>query len=231
MVNEQMQVAQIVLDHSECAGVLMRYRIDYCCKGDLPLGEACQKRGADVQAVLADLAGAIAERREPPGIDPREVPTQVLVDHIVKRHHRYLKESLPFLAPLAKKVARVHGAHNGNLLGLSDVVEELSDALIPHIEREEQVLFPALVNGGKPREIVSAELSTMHEGHLEVSTMLERLRTFAQDFTVPDWACTSYTTLFRELQTMEADIFQHVHLENHVLMPRFARPFAHPREN
>jgi regulator of cell morphogenesis and NO signaling len=224
LLNEKTPVAQIVLDHSECAGVFQRHRIDYCCKGELPLDEACRQRGADPKAVLEELERAVAERREPAGIDPREVPTDVLVSHIVRRHHQYLRDALPFLVPLSKKVARVHGAHNPNLPEVRDLVEELSNLMLPHLDREEQVLFPALEGEGKGREeVIAAELSTMHGDHLEVAKVLESLRTAASEFEIPDWACTSYTTLYRELAAVEADIFQHVHLENHVLMPRFAR--------
>ncbi len=223
-LNEQTPVAQIVLDHSETAGVFQRHRIDYCCKGALPLEEACRQRGADPQAVLAELERAIVERREPGGIDPRDVPTDVLVSHIVRKHHQYLRDALPFLVPLAKKVARVHGERHPNLLEVRDLVEELTALMLPHLDREEQVLFPALRNEGQGREeVIASELSTMHADHLEVAKVLEALRNAAREFVLPEGACTSYTTLFRELVTVEADIFQHVHLENHVLMPRFAR--------
>ena len=54
-----------------------------------------------------------------------------------------------------------------------------------------------------------------------MAQILTRICEAAEDFTVPDWACTSYRTLFRELSALEKDVFTHVHLENHVLMPRF----------
>lgn len=220
-LSDQMSVAQIVLDHSECAGVLQRHRIDYCCKGELPLSKACAQRGADPNQVLAELERAVAERSASPGIDPRQVPTQTLVQHIVARHHDALRDALPFLVPLATKVARVHGPHNPKLVPLRDAVKTLADALLPHLDQEERVLFPALVSGTANDEVIRSELRTMHADHLEVSKLLEQIRAAADDFALPDWACTSYTTLFRELQAMETDLFTHVHLENHVLMPRF----------
>jgi len=48
------------------------------------------------------------------------------------------------------------------------------------------------------------------------------IRVASDDFALPDWACNSYRTLFSELQQMESDVFTHVHLENHVLQPRFS---------
>ena len=52
---------------------------------------------------------------------------------------------------------------------------------------------------------------------------LARIRLLADDFIVPDWACKSYRLMLNELLTLEEDTMRHVHLENHVLMPRFAR--------
>lgn len=222
MLSEQTPVAQIVLNHSECAPVFQRYKIDYCCKGELPLVRACAERGANVQVVLNELEAAIAARGPAAGLEAKDLTTPALIRHLVQRHHRYLRDVLPFLVPLARKVAPVHGAHSPNLLDVRDLLEELAEAMLPHLDREEQVLFPALLaERGPYDDIIRAELNSMHDDHLAVATILEALRNAAHDFTLPESACTSYTTLYRELSTMEADIFQHVHLENHVLMPRF----------
>ena len=224
MLNPEMQVAQIVLDHSECATVLQKHRIDYCCKGHLPLLEACAERGADPKRVLGDLERAIAKRGETgKELDPRRIPTGELLDHIVRRHHCYLRDTLPFVLPLAEKVARVHGAHNPRLLDVTDAVESLAEMLLPHMDREEQVLFPALASGSPSPALVADELATMYQDHLAVAKVLETLREASEEFAVPEWGCTSYATLFRELSRMVTDTFQHVHLENHVLMPRFAQ--------
>ena len=62
----------------------------------------------------------------------------------------------------------------------------------------------------------------MHEEHLAVGKVLGRLRTAADDFRLPDWACNSYRALFSELEQLEGDVLRHIHLENHVLRPRLA---------
>jgi regulator of cell morphogenesis and NO signaling len=140
----------------------------------------------------------------------------------VDTHHRYLREVLPFLVPLSAKVARVHGHRHPNVRAVYELTVELGDALLPHLEREEQVLFPALLTAGEHSPVVRAELDSMQAEHLEVGALLEQLRTAAGDFKLPEDACASYSTLFRELEALEADVLRHVHLENHVLMPRFS---------
>lgn len=222
MINRRDTVARIVLEHSECAPVFQKHRIDYCCKGSMTLEEACAARELDTTIVLAELDSAIAARRGSPDQDPRELNTPALVGHIMAHHHEYLRKALPFIQVLSKKVARVHGDHNPKLRDVDGTVEALVEALMPHLEQEEEVLFPALMTRGGDKLVIQKELATMHEDHLEVGGMLDRLRTAADEFVTPDWACNSYRTLFAELEALEADILRHVHLENHVLMPRFA---------
>lgn len=222
MLDRHATIARIVLDHSECAAVFQKNRIDYCCKGELTLEQACSARGLDPSLLMADLEAAIASRQGGhTDDDPRELGTPTLIGLIMSRHHEYLRRVLPFLQPLAAKVSRVHGDHNPKLRAVESTFVELVDALVPHLDQEEQVLFPSLMSREPDRAIVDKELSSMHEDHLAVGAMLDRLRTAAEEFRTPDWACNSYRTLFRELEALEADILRHVHLETHVLMPRF----------
>src|SRR5512141_187751 len=104
----QRTVASIVLDHSECAPVFQRNRIDFCCRGDMTVEAACAERQLDPAVVVAELERAIAERHGDTGGDPRAMPTEALVDHIVAHHHWYLRNVLPFVNAIASKVGRVH---------------------------------------------------------------------------------------------------------------------------
>ena len=69
--------------------------------------------------------------------------------------------------------------------------------------------------------VIERELQTMFADHLAVGDLLHRLREATEAFAVPEWGCNSYRTLFAELARLEADVLTHVHLENHVLLPRF----------
>src|SRR5690349_4251077 len=105
MLDPQTPVATLVLDHSECAAVFARHRIDYCCKGQMPLADACRDRGLDVGTVVADLETAIA-RRQPSSnsVDPRTLTTREVIVKLIAPHHQYLHRSMPFILGLAKKV-------------------------------------------------------------------------------------------------------------------------------
>ncbi len=222
MLDRSQTIAKIVLDHSECAPVFQKHRMDFCCRGNVSLEEACAARGLDPAIVAAELEAAIAERRGDGAADPRELATPALVAHIVSRHHEYLRKALPFVEGLMRKVARVHGDSEPSLRELEKIVLALVEALPPHLAQEEEVLFPALTSRDGDRAVIAKELASMHVEHLEVGTLLERMRATTEDFQVPDWGCGSYRVLMSELEALETDLLRHVHLENHVLMPRFA---------
>lgn len=221
MLDPNLTVARTVLDHSETASVFQRHRIDYCCKGGRSINAAAEERGLDVAALVSELEQAIASRHGPAGPDVEAMSTASLVAYIVSTHHDYLRKALPFVRGLAAKVARVHGDHNPRLRRLDLTVTAIATALEPHLDDEEQVLFPALMARGCDVALIGRELATMHEDHLAIGALLETMRDATEDYHLPDWACTSYRTLFAELARLEADVLRHVHLENHVLMPRF----------
>lgn len=215
-------VAQIVLDHPECARIFREHRIDFCCRGQMTVAEACAGSGQDAAALIGELERAIGARSRT-DVDPRGLATPELVRLIVDRHHEYLRKALPFVEQLARKVARVHGRHDARLAPLADVVTELGETLLEHIDDEEASLFPALIAGAPDRARIEGELRAMNDEHLRVGDLLSRIRTLAGDFALaPEWACASYRTLMRELEEIEGDTFTHVHHEAHVLVPRFA---------
>ncbi len=226
MLDPQRTVASVVFDHSECAAVFQRHRIDYCCRGNLSITEACERLAIAPDLLLAELAEAIACRGPADDVDVRTLPTSALVDRIVARHHTYLRKTLPFVGGLAEKVARVHGDREPRLREVAALVRQLSDVLLPHLDVEERGLFRYVLAEPLDVTLVRAELTTMREDHLAVGELLGRLREATADYAPPQWACNSYRTLLTELETLEGDVLVHVHLENHELLPRFMPPTA-----
>ncbi len=217
-------VAQIVTENFVAGRVFQKHRIDYCCHGNVTVPEACRERSLDPEAVFAELEAALPSGAEAAAEDPRALSTAALVARIVDRHHGYVYRALPSIEPLVAKIVKVHGAHNPKLGEVQAAFGELAEALLPHMRQEEEVLFPALLQRRPDRALVRAELEAMHADHLAVGALLERIRDAADGFATPAWGCNTYRVTMQELEALEDDVLRHVHLENHVLMPRFAGP-------
>jgi regulator of cell morphogenesis and NO signaling len=216
-------VAQIVTDHSAAARVFQKHGIDYCCRGNVTVPVACRERRLDPEAVFAELEAVLPARGEAAEQDPRGLSTAALIARIIDRHHAYLRRALPEVGPIAAKVASVHGGKDPRLVEIGAVCRELAESLLPHLEEEESVLFPALMVPRPDASVVRREVERMHEDHLAVGDMLARLRALSDGYATPGWGCNTYRVLMAELEALEADILRHVHLENHVLAPRFTR--------
>lgn len=216
-------VAQIVTEHAAAARVFQKYGIDYCCRGNVTVPVACSDRKLDPETLFAELQAAVPADGRLEEEDPRALSTAGLIARIIDRHHGYLRRALPYVEPVAAKVARVHAARDGRLAEVHGVFRELSAALLPHLDDEETVLFPALMVPKPDAGVVLREVERMHADHLAVGDLLGRLRALTDGYSVPDWGCNTYRVLMAELEAIEADTLRHVHLENHVLVPRFAR--------
>jgi regulator of cell morphogenesis and NO signaling len=220
MPDTNQPVAQIVLDHPETATIFQRLTIDFCCHGHQRLEEACAESGYDANAVLRELEAAISARKGP-AVDPRTLTTPALIDHIVNTHHRYLRSALPTVVSLANKVATVHGMRDARLYALASAVREIAEALLPHLDEEEATVFPAMQADRPDHAAIANILSEVESEHEQVGALLVSIRAAANDYIEPEWACSTYRRLFSELVRLEADTLRHVHLENHVLAPRF----------
>jgi regulator of cell morphogenesis and NO signaling len=222
MLDLETTVAAVVLEHSECAEVFHRHRIDFCCKGGRSIAEASRDRGIDATALMDEIARAIHLRsHEPVPVDPRALETRALIDYIVATHHAFLRTSLPFVKTLADKVARVHGDRDERLVSLAVLVGALADTLLAHLDEEENELFPLLSADARDPVTVASWLESMLVEHEGVGELLGRIRMTSGDYRTPSWACTSYRNHFAELEQIERDVLVHVHLENYVLRPRF----------
>lgn len=213
-IHPESTVASVLDAHPIAARIFARHRIDFCCRGQRPIAEAAALVGVPLENLLGEIVGAAAL---PPEV-PAGISTADLIAHIVARHHRPLDEELPRLTALAKKVARVHGGRQN--LAIQEHFEALCDDLVPHMDKEERVLFPMLIANDR-RAVMP--IRVMHEEHDLVGEILRSLRTLSDDFTPPPEACGSWRALWGGLEALEADLHLHIHLENNVLFPRATR--------
>ena len=216
-------VADVVLEHPECALVFRAHKIDFCCGGRIPLTEAAAQRGLTVDALTKELDSAVASRIAPPPTDLRSLDTPALLEHIKSRHHAYLRRTLPVLVEMSAKVGRVHGDHDPALRTVATIVDKLARELLAPLDREEKVIFPYFMSFHATKVIapaLQAELDEMQNEHLAVGAALSELRSLTRDYIVPSWACATYRTMLSELANCETDTHLHVHLENNVLVQR-----------
>ncbi len=204
--------------------------IDYCCGGRKPLTDACLENNLEVAVVLAVLESA-KDIRPAAELDWSTASLQNLVSHIIATHHEYVKRELPRLAVLAEKVVSRHGPTTPHLSVIQTTLAQLDAELTHHLGKEEQVLFPYIVDledaldtgHHRPASCFGAianPIAMMTQEHDAAGALLVELRKLSNGFLPPEGACPTYHAFYDGLREFEQDLHQHIHLENNILFPR-----------
>ncbi|MBM3268029.1 MAG: iron-sulfur cluster repair di-iron protein [Candidatus Sericytochromatia bacterium] len=216
-------LGQIAAAAPTSIAVLERHALDYCCGGKRSLAAACRDRGLDPASVLAEIeAGGSGLPAAADETDWSARPMTDLVNHLLETHHVYLKQNLDRLAQLAAKVASVHGENHPEMRQVRDVYGKLHAEMEPHLMKEEQILFPAILRLERDQLTppLTGRIAVMEAEHDEVGRDLAALRELTAGYAIPDDACMSYRMLLTGLAELERDTLAHVHKENNLLFPR-----------
>ncbi|MFZ3184072.1 MAG: iron-sulfur cluster repair protein YtfE [Pseudomonas sp.] len=195
------------------------FNLDFCCGGQQSLREASSGRGIAAQTVADALLALQAP--EDPVEDWRLAPNELLIAHILSRYHARHREQLPELIRLAKRVEQVHGDRVDCPNGLTDHLRDMQQELESHMCKEEQILFPALLEGFGKR--AAAPISVLRMEHDQHNSALQRILELTDQITPPLDACNTWRALYRGLDELRSDLMQHIHLENNVLFSNALR--------
>jgi len=207
-------LGQIAVQLPGATAVFRRLKLDFCCGGQISLGQAAQDKHLDLAAILKELDGL--ERGSEPPINT--TPT-VLIDHILERYHAVHRAQLPELIRMARRVEAVHREHPDVPVGLAQLLEAIEAEMLEHMEKEEGILFPMLKAGGNP--FVVHPIGVMRSEHISHGAQLDRLNALTHDASPPDGACNTWRALYTGIAQLNDDLINHIHLENNVLFVQF----------
>lgn len=216
MDTTRLTLSELAVTRPGATRVFQAHGLDFCCGGHRPLTEACRAKGLDADAIL----GAI-EREDARPDDLTEWtirPLGELADHIEGHYHARLRRELPELIALAEKVERVHAGKPDVPAGLTEHLRAIHAAVLDHLAKEEQILFPMIRAGRGPS--MGGPVRVMEDEHEDHGRNLRRTRERTGDLIAPPDACATWRALYLRLAAFEAELMEHIHLENNVLYPR-----------
>lgn len=228
--NGETKVKDIALSNPSARQVLEDAGLDYCCGGSKSLHDACLHTDVSTEEILHRLREN-TKNAGPADLNWMNAPLCELTRHIREKHHRYVREAIPRTQVLLDKVTAKHGSHHPEVAEVENIFLEVGKEMIMHMQKEEQILFPyidALERAAEARgpveppffQTVRNPIHTMMKEHDAAGELVKRIRILSSEYTAPADACTSFRALYQDLKEFEADLHQHVHLENNVLFPR-----------
>lgn len=229
-ISSETKVGEIAAENPSATRVLEEAGVGYCCGGQKSLHDACMHAGVSDEEILRRLH----ENQAAVGDGDRNwtsVPLAELTDHIREKHHRYVREAIRRIQPLAAKVKEKHGQNHPEIAKVEELFFQVSREMIAHMQKEEQILFPYIeaieraANGEEKIErpffqTVRNPVHAMMEEHDAAAGVVRQIRDASSGYAPPEDACASYQALYRDLHEFETDLHRHIHLENNILFPR-----------
>lgn len=229
MITKDSIIGQLVADDYRAATVFESFGIDFCCKGNRTIDEACEKKKIKPESIVNSLKNVMNDASAE-SVDYSSWPMDLLADYIEKKHHRYVENRIPLLKQYLAKIAAVHGDNHPELIEINDLFVASAGELAQHMKKEELVLFPFI------RKMVESEMSgkaidTPHFGtvknpiqmmmaeHENEGDRFEKIAQLTNSYLPPADACNTYRVSFALLEEFEKDLHKHIHLENNILFP------------
>ena len=223
-------IREIALEAPATTRVFEEFKIDYCCGGRKLLADACLEVGLDPEMIAQKVVSAIKNNTGSEFDQSETKSVSELINYIIAKHHIFTVQEIERLTPLMEKVCTRHGDQHPELFKLQLIFHALADSLIPHMKKEEAVLFPYIqmlessLTGNSPATpphfgTVANPIRMMMADHEEDGERLRIMREITNDYTLPDGACPSFAALYAGFQDLERDLHRHIHLENNVLFP------------
>ncbi len=229
-ISPDSSVGEIVKLNFKTASLFQENNIDYCCGGKITISEACTGAGIDPDKLIKQLE-TLASQKDPDSEYINELRLGELCDYIVKRHHKYVLESIPPLKKNLEKICQVHGMNHAELFEINKLFTDSADVLTRHMQKEELVLFPyinELELGLRDRTplpessfgSVSNPIANMLAEHQQEGERFDQIASLTKNYLIPEDACATYEVTVRQLSSFENDLHRHIHLENNVLFPK-----------
>lgn len=229
-LNSEMTVKEIAVSSPAATRILEKAGVDYCCGGSQSLSDACTEAGVSAEEILARLR-VNGEAARPEDGDWLSATLGELTEHIREKHHGYVRKAIPRVCALLERVKEKHGANHPEIAAIEGLFLQLGREMIAHMQKEEIILFPYIERLELSRregailerpffQTVRNPIQMMVNEHEAAGDLAKQIRQASSEYAPPPDACASYQRLYSELHEFEADLHQHVHLENNILFPR-----------
>lgn len=164
------------------------------------------------------------------GRDWEKESLTALVRFILETHHVFTLRAVVSLPPLATQVRSLYAQKLPGTQRVESLVHHLAGDLAPHMQKEEQILFPYIESldaaagrgpalAGSCFGSVRNPIRMMLAEHDAAGEILDELRAATDGYALPPVADEAFRSLYAGLAALESDLRRHIRLENDILFP------------
>ena len=157
-------------------------------------------------------------------------PLDLLVDYVLKVHHRGTCEQGPVILNKLIEVAEEHREDNPNLLKVTDHFRNSLYDLDTHCTKEERVLYPYILEMFSAHSIgqtvtpfhcgtIQGPIGVMVADHSDELDRHNRIAELTDNYKAPEGADEDYVEAMQLLKQFRQGLDEHIALENEVVFP------------
>jgi len=237
MINETTQIRKentvrdIVLNDFRTADVFLKHGIKFCCGANIPLEQVCANMKLDASGIVLELEKATATMQIGTDINFQDWEPSFLADFITHIHHQHSKNTFPIVRGFVDLFLEGHQSKYPELKELRELVAKLIMEATVAMQDEEEIYFPYIKRiahaylrrepyGDLLMRTLRKPLKVVGTRNESIKHILNKIRLISSDYVAPENACVTHKVTFFKLKQLDADLRQHLHLENEVLIPK-----------
>lgn len=137
-------------------------------------------------------------------------------DELAAKGHDYVWARLPFLVPMAAKIARTCRGTGAACSRLADLVDELHEVALRHLDREERIL--ARLSSNRDDRLTIDELAALSAEHRQLLALLTGVCDAAGLPPSPaEDACPTVHLFHQELRSLDQHLRCQIRIEDETL--------------
>lgn len=151
----------------------------------------------------------------------------LLIDYVLKNHHRYIRKQGEELALRLNTLAAAHPE-------IDRVVDHFRNSVADldlHCQKEENILFPYIIDIFNAAEYgqehapfhcgsIQFPINAMMADHSDELERHERIAELTNDYTAPEGADSEYVKVLADLREFRDHLLEHIYIENEIMFSR-----------
>lgn len=226
LIIDKTSIGELARYNPNSIAVFQKYGIDFYCKGNCLLSEACAACGCDESTVLEELAAMSSEISGFHDFNDWSIDT--LIEYIIDNHHQYVNQTVPEIAGLFQAVSADSSVQSADIKRANELFRMLANDMKQHMQKEELGLFPVMkkletfansgvrdANAGSVS--VKSLIAVVEMEHDTSAIILKQIGGFRDRLSKADDPGDILVLLVKKLIEFEADLIMHINVENNVL--------------
>jgi len=228
-ITKENTVAEIVSTKLGSDHVFSKYKIDFCCGGNMTLEAACKENKVDFEMLKQEIETINLKIGGESNLNDLNISS--LIEIAKEEYHNYLDENVSQIIPIATKVAEVHGLENPEVIEINVLINGVEIVVHEMIKNFNNTLYPTIEEiltlnnfsadiSKNQIENVKRSVKKSEIAHQLVSDTFKEISNLSSHYLVPEGVCNSYRFLYEKLQELDHQFQKYVHFNKHVFIPK-----------